>query len=136
MKQLTLVLLLAQLSFANAAEQKLDVLGLFAGMPSSAIASLLKTKGWRCQNRNDPVMGKAPDPITGDFVFTCDTSAGQLKLHPSGIPERHTIVVVAAILHDRRKARQRGSINFRAVREGSDDGVRSVRQSSRLPMET
>lgn len=83
MKQLTIVLLLAQLSFAHAVEQKLDVLGLFAGMPSGAIASLLRTKGWRCQNRNDPVMGKAADPTTGDFAFSCD-ALGQLDFNLAG----------------------------------------------------
>lgn len=84
MKQLTFVLLLAQLSFAHAAEQKLDILGLYAGMPSGEIASLLRTKGWRCQNKNDPVMGKAADPITGDFYFSCDTSLGQLDFRLAG----------------------------------------------------
>lgn len=84
MKQMIFVLLFTQLSFAYAAEQKLDVLGLSAGMPSSAVANLIRTKGWRCQNRNDPVMGKAADPITGDFAFTCDTSAGQLNFTLAG----------------------------------------------------
>lgn len=84
MKQLTFLLLLAQVWFVQASEQKFDILGLYAGMPSGVIASLLRTKGWRCQNRNDPVIGKAPDPITGDFAFNCDTSVGQLDFTLAG----------------------------------------------------
>lgn len=84
MKQLILVLLVAQLSFTHAAEQKLDILGLSVGMPSGAIASLIRAKGWRCKNLNDPVIGKAPDPMTGDFAFSCDTSAGQLNFTLAG----------------------------------------------------
>ncbi len=78
------ILATTQIPAANADQQKLDVLGLFTGMPSNAVAELLRNTKWRCRNVNDPIIGKKPDPITGDYSFNCDTQIGQLNFTLAG----------------------------------------------------
>jgi len=66
------------------ADQKVDVLGLSAGMPSDAVTNVVKEKGWTCRNTNAPMSPIAPDPDTGDISFSCNTSTGQLNLMLAG----------------------------------------------------